>query len=470
MILFRYSTLFFILFLASCGYIKVNNSNSLVIELSKKYQKQKLMQEKEEDYVNKFSLWYKSFNNPELDNLINLALKNNLDIFKASYNLKAAAYQMGNQRQKLLPSLEATGGLNHKRLGGKYLDRSKSNDFTIGLAASYEVDILGKSYASYKSAAAKLEANKAQAGSTQISVVASMMNLWVNLMTIREEKRLMESKLTMAGNLLELQQSKYDSGTALITDVLQQKSEVLTIKTNLNNLKNSENQTLRSINILIGKDPLDSIEIKSSKLPKLDNFPSKDVNVMALANRPDIRVAFYNMISSNWDKKVAALNRLPNITLSTGLNWSSTSINSVLNNWLSNTVFSVAMPLFAAGALHDKQEAANYLSKASVVNYKTVVFNALNDFKSALDNETSYAEDINSTNEQINLLQATEDQLQEQYLSGDNDYGNVLISNNNLIDLQVSAIDLQKKILLNRVIIYRNLGITIKVEDRDKNA
>lgn len=470
MILLRYITLFFILFLASCGYLKVGTNSNILKDLSEKYKNKNTKQEATEDYINKFSLWYKSFNNQELDNLINLALKNNFDISKASYNLKAAAYQMGNQRVALLPSLSAKGGLTHNREGGKNIERSKNNQFTIGLAASYELDFLGKNYASYKSSLAKLEATKAENDSTQISVVSSLMNLWVNLMTIREEKALMENKLIDANNLLELQQSNYSSGTALITDVLQQKSEVLTIKTNLNNLKNSEAKTLSSINILIGKDPLDKIVINSNKLPNIDSFPSKDINIMILENRPDVRVAFYNMISSKWDQKVATLNRLPNITISTGLNWNSSSINSVLDNWLSNTVFSVAMPLFAAGSLHDKQEAAKYLSEANVVNYKAVVFNALNDFKSAFDNETSYEEDIKSLKEQVDLIKATKDELQEQYLSGDNDYLNVLISNSSLIDLQNSAIELKKKILLNRIVIYRNLGINIKVEEKGENA
>ncbi|KAL0263857.1 UNVERIFIED_CONTAM: hypothetical protein PYX00_011158 [Menopon gallinae] len=149
--------------------------------------------------------------------------------------------------------------------------KQENNSINIGLRASYEIDIWGKNYAVYKGAASHLKAQEEDFANIKISIVASMMNLWVNLMALREQKEILKNKIDYAESMLSLQQSNYTGGSISITDLLQQESQILEYKNKLEEIEYYEEETLRSINILCGKDPLDKIEIK-----KLD---SSDYNI-----------------------------------------------------------------------------------------------------------------------------------------------------------------------------------------------
>lgn len=458
--------------LAGCGYFKVKVDTSEVTNLHYKYTNNNLVSEPTNQYIKQFSYWYKAFNNRELDFLIISALTHNLTLHQAYLNLKAANCQLGTQKKNLIPNLTVQAEYENQRYSktaAKKIHATRNdNNLVIGLTASYELDIWGKNYSFYQQNQNKSAAQQETFNKAKITIVANMMNLWVNLMAIREAEQVASSKLADADALLKLQHLAYTTGNADISDLFQQESQILQLENTLTTLKSNEQATLRSINILIGREPLAKLDIKSKVMPKLEKLPSSDINVMVLAQRPDIKEAYYTMVANKWGAKAANLSRLPSFTISPSINFNGDHLNTIVDYWLFKTVLSGVMPLFEAGALKAQAQAQKYLSDASVINYKQVLYNAINELKGALDSEVEYKTAFHNTKKQVILLQQVQDQVQQKYLNGDASYTDILSANNQVNQAKSSLIDLQKQMLLNRVLFYRALGISI-LHHQDNN-
>ena len=88
--------------------------------------------------------WHKDFNQTTLNELIDLALKNNEDIGVAVLNLEVAMLNAGIASDGYIPSMSGEIGANSSRDIGK--SDEFSSKFNSKFSLSYELDIFGKIY------------------------------------------------------------------------------------------------------------------------------------------------------------------------------------------------------------------------------------------------------------------------------------------------------------------------------------
>lgn len=458
-------------FLSSCGYKSVKEDRQYISQLSDIYQRLGVESTDQETYIRTYKDWYRSFYNPEFNLLVQEALVNNSDLKMALLNLKATAANLGQERSALLPSLSVGAQKSTTHFSQAAKDRShggvtKDDSFSIGLSANYELDIWGKNYAAYRAGLSKLRSTAEQLNAVQITVVTSCMNLWIDLMSLRETQDVLKSQIKRAKTLLSAQEAGFGNSDGVLSNLLQQKTKILNLQDKLAEAKYAEKSILRSLNILLGKDPLSNLYIVSRKLPKVSPLPDRSISMETLGERPDIKESFLDMISSKWQAKAASLSRLPSVSLSANLQFPFVNIQSMLDVWILNLAANIAMPIFKAGALKGKADAAKYLSNAQIVNYKSTVLKAVNECVNALDNEAKFQAELKSQDRQINFMEMSLSSLLESYLNGSASYTDWLVGSEQLDSLRLSRINAQKDFLLNRVLFYKSLGIPIKVTKR----
>lgn len=461
----RFRLLLCLLLLAmwsGCGYAPVSEKTQLVDTLDSKYKNQGLSRQSARSYLNQYRNWYLAFNNNELNSLIRVALDRNSTLKQSADNLRAAAYAIGAERVNLLPTLAGTMAYDRdfyssgakKRLG-KAADTS--GQLALGLAANYELDLWGKNYSLYKGSLANLQASAEDLLAARISVTASMVNLWINLMALREEIAVVRKQLFSAKGMLELQENGYSNSSVKFSDVLLQRSKIINLQNKLVSIKNAQNATLRSMNLLLGRDPLSVLNIRSKKLPKVAALPSFEINVRALAERPDVKAAFFKMIGAKWKAKAANLSRLPSISF--GLNWQFgvDHFKVLLDSWVASLAANLAMPIFRSGELYGQAKAAQYVSEASFLDYQDTVLNAINDCANALSNEMQYQIQIKGIKQQLELTSQSLSTIMDNYLSGNTSYMAWINAADQKEDIELSLIDAKKNFLLNRVVFYKSI-------------
>ncbi len=144
--------------------------------------------------------WWKAFNDPTLNRLIDTAYRENLTLRIAGVRVLAAQAQLGIATGRLYPQTQqATGsvlkeresagtpivgtGVSSPRFGGLSYWESQ-----VGLTASWEIDFWGKFRRAIESADANLLASIANYDSTLVSLTGSVANFYITLRTV--ERRL----------------------------------------------------------------------------------------------------------------------------------------------------------------------------------------------------------------------------------------------------------------------------------------
>ncbi len=90
------------------------------------------------------SRWWKVFENPQLDELVELALDSNFNLQSAWYRLQAAEAVVDRESSALLPDLEATvqGEINRPQVAFEEIEQNRS--LRLGLSSVYELDLWGR--------------------------------------------------------------------------------------------------------------------------------------------------------------------------------------------------------------------------------------------------------------------------------------------------------------------------------------
>ena len=165
-----------------------------------------------------YRTWWKAFNDPTLDRLIETAYRENLNLRVAGVRVLAARAQLGIATGQLYPQTQqATGSYQKDRdsagtpiigalssFGGLSLAESQ-----IGLTASWEIDFWGKFRRAIESADADLMASIANYDSTLVSLTASVTNFYIIIRTL-------ERRLNIAHRNVEIQRESLEIAEAAI--------------------------------------------------------------------------------------------------------------------------------------------------------------------------------------------------------------------------------------------------------------
>ena len=170
--------------------------------------------------------WWKVFNDPVLDQLIDLTLKNNRQLEVARSRVRQGRLQLGIAEAQRLPWLDASGSWSANRGQGEWdSDREAINNLPIpdkmtrnvetgklAIDARWEIDIFGRQKAKSRAASNSLQASQADLYSTWVSLSAETALQYMSLRTLQEQLRITEEDVKRQQEALELIKINYQSG------------------------------------------------------------------------------------------------------------------------------------------------------------------------------------------------------------------------------------------------------------------
>ncbi len=397
--------------------------------------------------------WWKGYNDDELNALIEIAFIKSPDINKIRARLEQAKALETRSKSSRLPSLTING------------DRSTSNgdnetpsDFSFGGNASFELDVWGKNRANHKSSAAEREASALDIQSAEITLSASIVNKWLEILSLIEQERLVRNQIDVNRTVLELQGKRFEMGSASALDILQQEERLAQSQAQLPDLLSAQKQAANAIALLLGETPYSGLKVTEKPFPEALPIPQTGLPSDLLGHRPDIRAAWLRMRSAEWATKAAWADRLPSFTLSSAYTTSATKLDNLFSSWLVNTVLGFSAPVFDGQNRKAEQIRQAALSDERFQDYRSVVLQAVTDVEDSLIRNAYQDHKIVALEKQLNASQRTLEQAQLSYANGDSDYINVLNSLNNTQSLQQQLLSEKLTQAQERVGLYRTLG------------
>lgn len=247
--------------------------------------------------------WKEIFTDPILQGHISKALGANLDIRIALQNIASAEAFLKQAKVAYQPTLSVgpnytfqTQSLN-TQFGQIIGERRYINQFDITASLGWEADLWGRMKAQEKAQLAAYLGTVTAHQQVKSGLVASIATSYYQLLTLDEQKSIIEQTIKLRKQNLETTKALKEAGT--LTEVAVQQSEALVYnaEASLISLDVQITQLENTISLLMGEAPH---KIERSTLANQNSNIKTDLgySISLLANRPDVRSAEYNLMNA----------------------------------------------------------------------------------------------------------------------------------------------------------------------------
>jgi len=399
--------------------------------------------------------WQAYFTDPVLRDLIERALKNNRDLRIAVLNIDAVQAQYQLRRADQYPTVNA--GLTGSRLPGS--GGSTASAYTAGLSiATYELDLFGRVRSLTDSAAAQVLASDEARKAVQISLVASVANLYLALAADEELLDLTVRTLDTREQSLKLTQLRFDNGANSDLDLRLAVSVVEGARAALALARRQRDLDRNALVLLLGE----ALPVPPSGPARIDGIVLSDVPAglpsEVLLRRPDVRQAEQQLIAANANIGAARAAFWPRITLTGSAGTASTHLGDLFHNGAWGFSAQLLQPIFDAGRNQANLDGAVAQRDIAVAQYERAIQAAFRDVADALAGRATFDEQLRAQQAQVEAERARYGLSELRFRHGVSNSLELLDAERSLFTFQVALVQARLSQLQNRVALYRALG------------
>ncbi len=408
--------------------------------------------------------WRQFFGDPGLQQLIERALHNNRDLRIAALNLEAVRAQYQIQRANLLPKLNAVGSQSRSRTPGNVSFSPNPvllNNYTVGAAASWELDFFGKVRSLKNKALAEYLASAQARKAAEMALVAQVATQYLTMRAHDEQLEVTRSSLETAQQLYKLAQVQVETGLGSELDRQQAEGAIEQARANYQAQLRSRAQAENALALLIGEPvptdlpaplPLNSQQIL---VDIQEGMPSE-----LLIRRPDILGAEESLRGANANIGAARAAFFPSISLTGQYGSASRDLNGLFKAGTAAWSFSpqITLPIFNGGANRANLDLAHVQKNIAIAQYEKTIQKAFREVADALAARGTYDEQLASLERYSSATQRRLDLSKLRYENGIDSYLNVLAAQTDLYTAQQQVITTRLARLSNLIGLYQYLG------------
>jgi NodT family efflux transporter outer membrane factor (OMF) lipoprotein len=419
--------------------------------------------------------WWETFGDNDLNGFVEEALSGNQNLVSYWARLGKANALAAKAGADLIPSVSGEAGASYFRSHRDEGSPDKTIDtenYNLGLVASYEVDIWGRIRAATQAANLSVLASRQDLNGAAITIAAEVAERWARIISQRQQKSLLQRQLAVNETYLDLVELRFRKSLASALDVMQQKQLVERIKAQMPLIEMEERLLLDELAVLLGRQPYDGPPFERQTLPELIAPPAAGIPAQLLEFRPDILAAYYRLSAADQDLAAAQADRLPALRLTGGAAYDSDELAGIFDNWLLNLAAGMTAPLIDGGRRRAEVFYAESGVQEQLAAYRQTVLTAVREVESALIREQKIRENITGIENQLEAAQTALSEAGFRYTNGLIDYLPVLTQLLSVQNLEFDLITRRTELLIARMDLYRAIGGTWTDElapaDQDK--
>jgi NodT family efflux transporter outer membrane factor (OMF) lipoprotein len=435
--------------------------------------------------------WWKLFESPQLNALIQEAITHYPQIVAQQAAWRQARDEVRAQKGVFFPQVQgqasqarqkqslaasevglniapqasgASGGVappTQAQLAAELSPFLTNSIYSASVNVSYTFDVFGGERRQLESVQAQAEAQRYQLEGSYLTLTANVAATAIQMASVREQIAATHEIIALEEKQLNLIQRQFDVGSRARADVLQQQSNLATVRATLPALQQQLSVSDHQLAVLVGRLPHDAepLEFDLSNLKLPQDLPVSLPSVL-VAQRPDIKAQEMAMRQANALVGVATANMLPQLTLQASTGDSSAQ----LATWISPTasMWSLAsnltQPIFAGGSLRAKRRAAIDAYQQAEAQYKLVVLDA---FQNVADSLTALENDALALGAQFDAQTAAKaslDLIQRQYDAGAVAYVTLLAAQQTYQTARIAYVQAVARRYTDTVTLFQALG------------
>lgn len=434
--------------------------------------------------------WWMNFKADELPALMETAQKENLDITAAAARVIEAEATDGEAFANLLPvvnmqgsgtrsaangtipsfSTGPGGAIVENPVGGGTVTRT-GNSFTLGPAASYEVDFWGLNQDRLRQARENLRSARYAETVVGLTTESSVAEEYFTILATRERIAITRQNIDAAKRILAVVQAKVVAGVSSNLDLAQEQATIAGQEATLPSLIEQEREARYALAILLGRAP-EGFDVAAQNLDGIASpvvqggLPSE-----VLLRRPDVAEVEANLFAAHANVDAARAAFFPTINLTGSGSWESNQLSNLINpsNFVWSVGLSLAQTIFDGGAKKAASDLALAQEQEQIADYRKAVFSAFQNVETALGQVASDGDQLVALTEEVRASTEAFRISELQYREGTIDILSLLQSQQTLFNAEDTLVETKLARLEADVSLYIALGGGWTQQDSDKN-
>jgi multidrug efflux system outer membrane protein len=408
--------------------------------------------------------WWKQFDDPVLNELIQIALKENKDAKIAAARVEEFMGRYRTTRASLLPQVGAGASAGRSRVTGKGpspLDGTvnPANDFQVFLNANWEIDLWGKLRRATEAARADLLSTEEARRAIILTLVTSVASTYVNLRDLDMQLEIAKRTAKSREESYNLFKIRFRGGVISELELNQVKSEYEQALSTIPLIEKTIAQQENVLSVLLGRN--------SGPIPR-----GKTINELALpavpaglpsdllANRPDIGQAEEDLIAANARIGVAKSLYFPTISLTGLFGFASTDLSNLFSGPAKVWSFAAPLtaPIFTGGAIRGQVKSAEAVQQQALVRYQQFIQTAFREVEDALIDQKRSRERLEIQSQQVLTLRNYARIARLRFDNGYTSYIEVLDAERSLFNAELSQAQTKGVLFQALVNLYKAMG------------
>jgi NodT family efflux transporter outer membrane factor (OMF) lipoprotein len=421
------------------------------------------------------AVWWRALNDPELDSLVDRAVKSNLDLQIALDRLQQArtyeAVVVGHALPEVDASAAAGRGTGTDLTKGRADSVLRSADTGSGLTqintiagfdAVWELDLFGKFRREFEAARADTQAARAARYDVLTSVVSDVVRAYVDLRGFQLRAGILHQASDVLRESLRIVTIRYERGITNELDVALATRELATLEAQTAPLEAEVSAAQNTLAVLVGEYPENMVAelSKPELIPTMPAATSPGLPLELLKRRPDIQEAERRLAAATARIGVATADLFPQVTISgsigsQGQGWGTTpSVNKHIWSFGPGAQW----PLLDFGALDAQVDIADLAARESLANYRKTLLTAVQQVDTSLDAYQAQQQRLDQLGTAMMAAQRAVDLATARYDRGLTDFLNVVDAERQFYDLQEQFAEAQVAQGEQFVRLYKSLG------------
>ena len=424
-------------------------------------------------YTTAEEYWWKNFDDPVLDQLIESAFRNNLSLQVAGVRILQARAQLNKAVGNLFPQQQdLSGAVSYARLHDGVanmipgIDQDYVSDQLL-FAATWEIDFWGKFRRQIESERASYFGTIATYDDALVTLIADVASSYVNIRTLEERLRVARKNLELQRESLRIATAQFRAGETSERDVQQATTQTAQTESEIPHLEEALMQDKNGLAMLLGLTPgeIDQHLAGASRIPSTPSTVAVGIPRDLLRRRPDVRAAGLQAASKSALIGVAKATMYPSFSLAgefgvTGNNEANNSLADMFN-WEGRALRAGAgfvFPIFNYGRLINQVRVQDAQFQEAVLQYQNTVLSAQREVEDGLAAFANEQRMVEALQRAAKAARRSTELAIIQYKGGQTDYTTVVSAEQNQLAVEDSLASNQGNVVLGIIAVYRALG------------
>ena len=404
--------------------------------------------------------WWQVFQDPQLQECIRTALKQNYDLQLATERINAGRAQLAVTRSNLFPQVQGRGNF----AGGKESNfQTKYNFLTLAADAAFQLDFYGKLRRATEASRAQLLATEDARQTVILTLVSDVASDYFALLQLDLQLQITRNTVAAQEASVKLTNLRVEHGVATKLEVLQAQQVLDSANAQIPDLERQIAQEENAIGILLGNYP----QAVPRGRPLVEQPLPPDVPPglpsSLIERRPDIREAEQILVAANAEIGVAKAQFFPQISLTGsggGAFGRSSAFSGLMSSQLGTWSYGaqVSQPIFTGGALRGNLRLAESQHQQALIAYRQTIQRAFGDVSDAVIGYQKFHQVRVRQEDTVADLQESVRLSNMRYKGGTTTYLEVLDGQRSLFSAELTLAEARGTEYQSLVQLYRALG------------